>query len=117
MHDFKELLVWKKSRILVKSVYLIVKDFPQTEKYGLKSQIQRAAVSIPSNIAEGAGRYTKKNFAYFLNIALGSSYELETQIILATDLNLIETVKSKILQKNISEVQKMLYGLIKQLRT
>ncbi|MCK5169128.1 MAG: four helix bundle protein, partial [Bacteroidales bacterium] len=86
MHNFKELIVWQKARKLVKEIYLILKSFPEDEKYGIISHIRRASISIPANIAEGAGRNTDNDFGRFLDIANGSSFELETLIILSFDL-------------------------------
>jgi four helix bundle protein len=88
MHNFKELKIWQLSRTLVKEIYDITSDFPSAEKYGLVS-LRRCAVSIPTNIAEGAGRSTDKDFAHFLNISLGSAYELETLLILSFDVELL----------------------------
>ncbi len=91
-------------------VYEASSTFPSEEKYGLTSQIRRSAVSIPSNIAEGAGRNSSKEFSHFLGVARGSSYELQTQIIISKELNLIpEHLEIEILQL-IEEVQKMIYG-------
>lgn len=89
MHQFKELKVWQKSMDLVVDIYTVTTNFPTDEKFGLTSQLRRCAVSIPSNIAEGAGRDSDKEFLYFLSIALGSSFELETQLILSQRLNLL----------------------------
>jgi len=86
MHNFKELKIWQKSRILVKEIYSITEKLPVKEQYGIISQIQRASISIPSNIAEGSGRSGIKDFNRFLEIALGSSFELETLIIISNDL-------------------------------
>jgi len=108
MQSFKELNVWDKSFKLVKPVYLITTQLPDSEKYGLSSQLQRSAVSIPSNIAEGQQRSGSKEFANFLSIARGSAAELYTQLLLCTDLYGIET------QSALSEtesIQKMLYSL------
>jgi len=116
VHNFKELKVWKKSRELVKDIYLEVSHFPNDEKFGLSSQMKRAAVSIPSNIAEGAGRNTKKDFARFLNISLGSAYELETQLILSFDLGIINKEQLDKITNTINEVQKMIHGLLKSLQ-
>lgn len=113
MHNYKELNVWKKARAFVKEVYLLTAEFPKSEQFGLSSQIQRGAVSIPSNIAEGAGRGTEKEFTYFLNVALASSFEVETQLILAFDLKYIQEEKLNPVMEGISEIQKMLTGLIK----
>jgi four helix bundle protein len=116
MHNFKELKVWQISRKLVKEVYEITSTFPATEKYGLISQIRRCTVSIPTNIAEGAGRNTDKDFSHFLNISLGSAYELETLLILSLDVEFISSEQLESLTTKISEIQKMTYGLIKTLR-
>ena len=89
MHQFKELKIWQKSMDLVVDIYTVTTNFPTDEKFGLTSQLRRCAVSIPSNIAEGAGRDSEKEFLYFLSIALGSSFELETQLILSQRLNLL----------------------------
>lgn len=89
MHQFKELKVWQKSMDLVVDIYNVTTNFPTDEKFGLTSQLRRCAVSIPSNIVEGAGRDSDKEFLYFLSIALGSSFELETQLILSQRLNLL----------------------------
>ncbi len=96
MHKFKELSVWQKSRTLVKDIYDLTKSFPNEEIYGLTSQIRRATVSIPTNIAEGAGRRTNPQFANFLDIALGSAIEVENLLILSNDLEFIsdENLKS-----------------------
>ena len=88
-HNFKNLQTWKRARILVKQVYVITQKFPDEEKYGLTSQMRRAAVSIPSNISEGCGRKTTKDFSHFLDMAIGSTCELETQFYLSYDLNYI----------------------------
>lgn len=116
MHNFKELKVWQLSRQLVKDVYELTASFPTSEKYGLISQLRRCTVSIPTNIAEGAGRNTDKDFAQFLNISLGSAYELETLLILSFDVNLITHEQLDLLIIRISEIQKMTFGLIKTLR-
>ncbi len=111
MNKFRDLKVWEKAMELTTLVYNSISNFPENEKFGLISQIKRSAVSIPSNIAEGAGRNSKKEFFHFLGIAIGSSYELETLIILSTNLKFIEEEKSKILLSNIDEIQKMIYKL------
>lgn len=116
MHNFKELKVWQVSRLLVKEVYELTSSFPSTEKYGLISQLNRCAVSIPTNISEGCGRNTNKDFAHFLNISLGSAYELETLLILSFDLHLLEEDHLVTLTSKLSETQKMIFGLIKTLR-
>jgi four helix bundle protein len=116
MHNFKEFKVWQQARELVKEIYLLSKVFPQAEKFGLISQIRRSAVSIPSNIAEGSGRGSNKEFAQFLSIALGSAYELDTQLILAFDLGLIPDSQLKLIVPKLEMLQKMLFGLHKKLK-
>jgi four helix bundle protein len=112
MNDFRNLIVWQKAMNLARDIYVHTKELPMDEKFGLVSQIRRSAVSIPSNIAEGSKRRTKKDFAHFLSIASGSAAELETQILLTQDLFSIQTTKHLELLK---EVQKMLETLIKKL--
>lgn len=108
-HRLHNLLIWRKSMTLVKGVYLLTEKLPSDEKYGLTSQIRRCAVSIPSNIAEGAGRNNVKEFNQFLGIATGSSYELETQLILLVDLNFKNQDEIAPLLNNLNEIQKMIY--------
>jgi four helix bundle protein len=115
MKDFKKLIVWQKSILLVKYIYSETKNFPKEELFGITNQIKRAAVSIPSNIAEGAGRGTKE-FNHFLNIAKGSAFELETQIIIAKELDFIQSITFETLNSQIIEIQKMLSGLQKSLK-
>ena len=112
MHNFKELSVWKKARELTKNIYILTKKFPEYEKYAIISQIQRSCISIASNIAEWAWRWSDKEFIHFLNIAHGSSFELETQIILSHDLWYINQIEAKDITENIYEIQKMIYWLI-----
>ncbi|MEH0158187.1 four helix bundle protein [Limibacter armeniacum] len=107
-HNFKNLLVWQKSMDLVTEVYQLTRNFPESERYNLVSQINRSAVSVPSNIAEGSGRNTNKDFARFLGNALGSLYELETQLILAERLKFISQEDSTILMPKVNEIQRML---------
>lgn len=114
-HNFKNLKVWSLGMELVGDVYRNVANFPKDEKYGLNSQIKRCAVSIPSNIAEGSGRNTNKDFARFLYTSLGSSYELETQLILAHDFEFLNHENFELLMSSIQEIQKMLRGLIERL--
>ena len=109
---YKELDVWKKARAFVKEIYVITKDFPNEEKYGLMSQMRRCAVSIPSNIAEGYGRQFKKETVQFLHISRGSLYELETQMYIAYDLSFISEEKLNILIADLEECRRLLSGLI-----
>jgi four helix bundle protein len=108
MHNFRELKVWQRSMELAKIVYETTSTFPANEKYGLTSQINRATVSIPSNIAEGAGRNSDKEFGQFLSIALGSAFELETQLILANSFGLINETQLGMLLKQLEQIQKMI---------
>lgn len=115
MHEYKKLKVWQESVSLVKDIYLITNEFPRQERYGLVSQINRAAVSIPSNIAEGAGRSTNGEFKNFLSTASGSSFELETQLLIAKDLNYFGDQELTQLRNKIVRIQKMIYNLLKSL--
>jgi four helix bundle protein len=117
MTSHKDLKVWQKGIELVKSIYEITQLFPSNEQFGLVSQMRRAAVSIPSNIAEGCGRNSDKELIHFLYIALGSASELETQIIISKELNFLQTEKSEQMQSLIFEIIKMTSSLIKSIRT
>lgn len=114
MSDFKELEVWKRAVDVVTSVYHVSAAFPESEKFGLTNQIRRAAVSIPSNIAEGSARHHTKDFVHFLRIADGSTAEVETQLIVARNLGFMESDES--LNHELIAIRKMLAGLIKSLR-
>ena len=116
MNNYKELIVWKKAIDLVIEVYKLTDNFPNNEQFGLTSQIRRAAVSVPSNIAEGAGRRSSKEFEHFLSISLGSCFELETQIIISQELKYINSDNCNVFEQLISEVQKMIRGLQKSLQ-
>lgn len=115
MHQFKELKVWQKSVELATDVYNSTKNFPSEEKFGLTSQIRRSVVSISSNIAEGAGRKSKKEFKLFLNYAYGSCSELETQLIISKNLGFINEGTIAQLSDSINEIQKMIYSLTNSL--
>lgn len=106
-HNFRKLEIWIQSMEIVTEVYKLISEFPADERYGLKSQIARCSVSVPSNIAEGSGRTTDKEFAYFLDIALASSFELETQLILAQKLFQLET---NALVEKCQNLQRMING-------
>jgi len=116
MKDFKKLDVWKKSIELVTSIFKISKDFPTEEKYGLTSQITRAAVSIPSNIAEGSSRHSEKDYFRFLEIALGSAFELETQLVIVEKLEFLNSSELSKLIDETKSIQKMLSGLMSKLK-
>jgi four helix bundle protein len=111
-HNFRELKIWKDAMNLTKSVYLLTSQLPSEEKFGLKSQLNRCVISIPSNIAEGSGRTSNKEFSHFLNISL-SSYELETQLILLKELFDIEL--NEILTE-LQNLQRMIGGFKRNLK-
>ena len=115
MHNLKELKIWNKAIDLTVDVYKATADFPADERFGLLSQSRRSAVSIPSNIAEGAGRNSNKEFSNFLGISNGSSYELQTQLIISNKLNLLNDDLLDDLLKQIDELQKMNYSFQKTL--
>lgn len=116
MANFKDLLVWQKSINFVTQIYRATDHFPRHEMYGLTSQIRRAAVSIPPNIAEGNSRRSIPDYLQFLKITRGSCAEVETQLIIAKNLNFISEENYLILNLNIIEITKMLNGLIKSLK-
>ena len=97
MHNFKKLNIWVNAMSLVKDVYLLTSNFPKEEKFGLISQINRCSISIPSNIAEVSSRSSNKEFSHFIKIALGSLFELETQIILSSYFKMINDQDSIII--------------------
>ena len=115
MHNLKELKIWNKAMGLSVEVYKATEKFPKKETYGLTSQIRRSAVSIPSNIAEGAGRKSIHEFRHFLTISNGSSYELQTQIIISNQLSLLSNEVTEDLLSKIEEIQKMNYSFQKTL--
>ncbi|HRO76307.1 MAG TPA: four helix bundle protein [Crocinitomicaceae bacterium] len=112
-HNFRKLDIWKDSMTLVKEIYLFTETFPNSEKFNLCSQIQRCSISIPSNIAEGSGRGSEVEFIRFLKIAITSSYELETQVILAGDLF---SIKVNELLNRIQVIQLKIGGFIRKLK-
>jgi len=115
MKDHKELDVWQKSMDFVQSVYELTGNFPKDEVYGLTSQLRRSAVSIPSNIAEGAARNTDKEFLNFLHIAQGSAAEAETQLLIAQRLKYVGNFEP--LLTELRTVQKLLHGLMRHYKT
>ena len=106
MHNYNNLQIWQQAMDLVEDIYILTASFPTDEKFGLVSQMNRAAVSIPSNIAEGAGRNSDKDFAHFISIAIGSLYELNTQIVLSERLGYINQSQSQELQKKLDNLQR-----------
>ncbi|SDB23608.1 four helix bundle protein [Flavobacteriaceae bacterium MAR_2010_188] len=111
MHRFEELKIWQKALDITEQCYRITSKFPNEEKFNLTNQIRRSAVSIPSNIAEGAGRNSKGEFKHFLGIANGSAYELLTQLYLSERLKMVNSEEIKEIADNIQEVCKMNYAL------
>ncbi|AOC95970.1 hypothetical protein BB050_02877 [Flavobacterium anhuiense] len=107
MHQFKELLIWKKSRSFCSKIYSVRATFPSEEKFGIINQLRRASVSIPSNIAEGSSRNSNKDFARFLEIAIGSAYEVETQLLISSDLGFINEESTTELINLLEEITKM----------
>ncbi len=114
MKSHKDLDAWKQGIELVETIYKTTEQFPSEEKYGLSNQLRRAAVSVPSNVAEGAARYSKKEFTQFLYVALGSVSEVETQIIIAKKLHYVADVEE--LERQIERVRKLLLGLVYYLK-
>lgn len=110
MHNFKELKIWQNSKNLVIDIYKRTENFPKEEIFSLTNQIRRSAISIPSNIAEGCGRNSDKDLIRFLDIANGSSFELETQLIIAHELDFLDKKNFEYLDEKLSEIQKMNYG-------
>lgn len=117
MHKLEDLKIWTKSIELSKEVYLLCQNLPQDERFGLISQLKRSAISIPSNIAEGAGRNSNNEFIHFLSIANGSTYELQTQIILCLELELLSKAEIKNVLNMITEIQKMNYVFQQKLKS
>lgn len=111
---FKDLIVWQKSYQLVKEIYRITGNFPKEELYGLSQQLRRAAIAIPSNIAEGYGRQHNKEYKQFLSIAYGSLCEMETQYLISVDLGFIS--KDVTVEGLMKEVGSMLYRMLNPLR-
>jgi len=116
MMDIENLQIWKLGVKLAKDVYLLTEKFPKREVYGLTDQIRRAAVSIPSNIAEGKGRSTAKDFVHFLNTARGSVYELKTQLYIAREIGYLTQEDFSTLQKKIEDLSHKIVSMIKFLK-
>lgn len=117
MNHYRELIVWQKSKVLVLAIYNLTKSYPKDEAYGLTSQMRRAAISIPSNIAEGSGRRSTSEFLQFLYITRGSLFELATQMEISHDLSLIDLNQMNQAYAQINEIERMLNALISKLRT
>jgi len=117
MRDFKRLTAWQKAHALALTMYRTTASFPRDELYGLTSQIRRAGVSIPANIAEGCGKTGEADFGRFLQIALGSACELEYHILLAHDLDFVADADYGQLDTQVNEVKRMLISLLQKLKT
>ena len=114
--SYRELLVWQKAKALAAQIYRATEQFPKPETYGLTSQIRRAAVSVPPNIAEGQGRLTSGEFCHFLGQARGSLLELDTQLAIALDLNYLQPDRYKALDQDTYQILGLLNRLIESLR-
>lgn len=117
MSTFRDLKVWQKSMTLVSRIYVETKSFPKEEKYGLVSQIRRCAISVPSNIAEGYSRKSRKDFRRFLNISMGSLFEMQTQILIANNLNYLKNQTVENLFERSREVERMLSSFIRSIES
>lgn len=117
MIDFRKLLVWEKSHLFVIAIYQATGKFPRTEVFGLTNQMRRAAVSIPSNLAEGCGRATQAELAHFAQVAMGSASELEYQLILAHELDYIDETQFQTLTAYLIELRRMLNKFILKVRS
>ncbi len=115
--NYKDLKIWQRSRELVSELYVATKKFPKEEQYGLTSQIRRAAISIPSNIAEGYSRRSSKELKRYLDIATGSCFEIETQILIATDLGYLDNICGSQLLEEILVITKMIRKFRSQVKT
>lgn len=114
MHNYKELNVWKRAIRLCGVIYKLTANFPNEERFGLISQMRRASVSVPSNIAEGGGRRTDNEFLHFLGVSHGSLCELETQLFISVELGFVTIDQILPISEEITEIQKMLYALIQK---
>jgi len=115
MKTYRELIVWRKSMDFVTSIYQVSKLFPNDENFGLTSQLRRSAISIPSNISEGYGRNSLNDYIRFLNISVGSLYEVQTQIEIAFNLKYIENEQFKSIYDSTREIERMMSSLIRKL--
>ncbi len=117
MQDFRKLQVWQRAHQFVLDVYALSVSFPDDERYGLTSQMRRAVMSVPANIAEGCGRETNAELKRFLYVATGSATEVDYFLLLARDLKFIEEAQYQRLNKELDEIKRMLAGLIQSLKT
>jgi len=117
MVNYKNYRVWQRSHKMVLTIYELTKSFPKSEQYGLVSQMNRAAVSVPTNIAEGCGRETQKELVRFLYVASGSSHELDYLVLLSKELGLVKEAKALDIINELDEIKKMLAALIQTIKT
>jgi four helix bundle protein len=115
IRSYKDLIAWQKSVDLVEAIYVTTRRWPKEELYGLTDQVRRAAVSVPSNIAEGQGRAVVREFVHYLRIARGSLFEVETQVIIAERLGYLDSNRTKELLAQVAEVSRLLSGLLRSL--
>ena len=115
-HNFKNLQVWQKARVLNKEIYQITQAFPDDERFGLISQLRRASISVMSNVSEGSGRKTAKDFGHFITMSYGSALEIENLLIASLDLGYLSNETFKTLEDKINEVQRMLNGLANSIK-
>ncbi len=108
MHNYKELKIWQRSKDLSIRIYRLTSTFPEKEKFGLSNQMRRCSISVPSNIAEGSARNSNRQLEHFLNIALGSLAELDTQVIISQELKYTQSKELNLIIKEINELQKMI---------
>ena len=116
MQDYHQLKVWEVSHEFAVGVFLISRNFPKEELYGITSQVRRAAFSIPINIAEGCGRHTSKDFAHFLDMAMGSASEVEEELLILRDIEFLDKKTHTIQEENIKKIKKMIAKLIDAVR-
>ena len=116
-NSYRDLIAWRKAMDLVKDVYRVTRSFPRDELYGLTNQLRRAAISVPSNIAEGQARFSRKEFHHFLSQARGSLVEIETQLLIAQNLAYVSPNQTRCLLDKTSELGKVLNGLIAAIKS
>jgi four helix bundle protein len=116
MRDFKELKVWEKAHVLTLSIYESTRGFQRSEDFGLTAQVRRSSASIPTHIAEGCGRNSRKGFAPFLHIAIGSANEVEYQLLLARDLGYLPATRHPDLDRQVADIRRMLVRLADRVR-
>jgi four helix bundle protein len=115
IRDYRDLRAWQQARALVKSVYAVTRRFPKEELFGLAQQMRKAAVSVPSNVAEGYGRGSRKDYVRFLQIARGSLYEVQTQLLLAQDLGYLTVEQAEPVEHEVIQCCQLFHGLLRSL--